>query len=295
MYIGSFLKCLFTPRKFPSALYFLANQALVFGIFYLLGEAFNSKNPTMWGVLGLILNLIVMIAMLSPFGEAVVRYREQATPVAEENFPTTYRLFREICATAQGVNKRLPQDIRLYQMKSNDINAAATGHHTVIVTTALLYLVEEGRVPANQFKAVIAHELGHISHSDTSLSLGIVVSSGIIQLVLCAYLFLIRLLSSLFLVFSAVLATAFYIVFGRSVTFIFDCWSKLGIVLTNATSRKDEFAADHFAGLCGYADELCDFLTALDPTSTRGNFLSVLTETHPATVDRVAALQKDFD
>lgn len=295
MYVGSFIKCLFTPRKLPSALYFLANQGVVFGVFYFLGTLFDAQHPEHWGAFGIVANLITMIAMLSPFGEAVVRYRENASAVSATQYPVTCRLFEEICTTARSVNKRLSQDIRLYQMPGNDVNAAATGHHTVIVTAALLSLVESGKVPPQQFKAVIAHELGHVSHSDTALSLGIVVSGGLIQLVLCGYVFVISLFSHLLAFLSLTLGTIFFVVFGRSVTFLFDCWSKLGIVLTNATSRKDEFAADNFAGKCGYAAELCDFLLIIDPSRTRSNFLSILTETHPATVDRVAALRKDFD
>ncbi len=295
MYLGGFIKSLFTPRKLPSALYFLANQAIVFGIFYYLGIAFDAENPQIWGVFGIIANLVAMVAMLSPFGEAVVRYRERAVAVSEMQFPRTCRLFTDVCNDARTVNKRLPQDVHLYVMQGNEINAAATGHHTVIVTQALLEAVESGRVPSQHFKAVIAHELGHISHSDTSLSLGIVVSDGLIQLVLCGYLFVIRMIFRLLALFSLTLATGFYILFGRTVTFLFDCWAKFGIILTNATSRKDEFAADNFAGKCGYAAELCDFLFAIDGSPERSNFLSVLAETHPATVDRVAALRKDFD
>lgn len=294
MYIGSFIKCLFTPRKLPSALYFLANQALVFCIFYFLGVGAEVENPLNWGIFGIIANLVAMIAMLSPLGEAIVRYREKATAVSRSQFPYVCQLFENICTTATTVNKRLPQDIRLYVMPGNEINAAATGHHTVIVTQALLEAVESRRIPPQHFKAVIAHELGHVSHSDTSLTLGIVVSDGLIQLVLCGYLFVIRTISRLLALFSFTLATVFYVAFGRTVTFLFDCWTKLGIILTNATSRKDEFAADNFAGKCGYAAELCDFLFAIDSRRDRGNFLSVLAETHPATVDRVAALQKDF-
>lgn len=294
MYIVGFIKSLFTPRKFPSVLYFLANQAVVFGVFWLIGSAVNAQNPNAWGVWGIVINLIIMLAMLSPFGEAVVRYREGATAVPRAQYSRTCMLFQEICDEARKVNKSLPQDIRLYQIKSTVLNAAATGHHTVIVTTGLMELVERGIVPPQQFKAVIAHELGHISHSDTSLTLGIVVSGGILQLVLCAYIFIVRIIASLLALLSVMIATGFILIFGRSVTFVFDCWNKLGIVLTNATSRKDEFAADHFAGQCGYAAELCDFLLAIDPSRTRSSFLSVLTETHPATVDRVAQLQKDF-
>lgn len=294
MYLGGFIKSLFTPRKLPSALYFLANQAIVFGIFYYLGVAAEAQNPYICGALGIGANLVAMIAMLSPFGEAVVRYREKAVTVDLAQFPKTCRLFDDVCGDARRVNKRLPQDIRLYVMQGNEINAAATGHHTVIVTQALLQAVESGRVPPQHFKAVIAHELGHISHSDTALSLGIVVSDGLIQLVLCAYLFVIRMIFRLLALFSLTFATAFYVLFGRTVTFLFDCWTKFGIILTNATSRKDEFAADNFAGKCGYAAELCDFLFAIDGRRDRGNFLSVLAETHPATVDRVAALRKDF-
>lgn len=38
----------------------------------------------------------------------------------------------------------------------------------------------------------------------------------------------------------------------------------------------------------------CTFLLAIDGATSRRNFLSALAETRPATVDRVAALKKDF-
>ncbi|MCM1289906.1 MAG: M48 family metalloprotease [Corallococcus sp.] len=294
MYIAGFIKSLFTPRKFPSALYFLANQIIVFFVFYGIGLTASADNPYVWGAIGLALNVAAMLAMLSPFGEAVVRYRENARPINKDAYRYAYSLFEDVCITARSVNRKLPKNINLYVMESNDINAAATGHHTVIVTSALLKLVDRGDVSPQQFKAVLAHELGHISHSDTCLTLGIVVSGGLLQLVLCFYVFIIRMIAMLFALILPILSTVFVIVFGRTVTFVFDCWNCLGILLTNATSRKDEFAADDFAGKCGYSDALCSFLQALDPSKQRGNFLSVLTETHPATVERVETLQKHY-
>ena len=294
MYIVGFIKSLFTPRKFPSTLYFLANQAVVFFVFYGIGMAFNAERPEVWGAIGLAVNVVAMFAMLSPFGEAIVRYREKAKPINKDEYRYAYSLFEDICNTARNVNHRLPQNINLYVMESNDINAAATGHHTVIVTSTLLNLVDKGEVTAAQFKAVLAHELGHISHSDTCLTLGIVVSGAILQLVLCFYVFIVRMIGMLFALLSTTLGAIFVIVFGRSVTFVFDCWSALGVLLTNATSRKDEFQADDFAGKCGYAEELCNFLQTLDPSTSRGNFLSVLVETHPKTVDRVETLKKHY-
>ena len=293
MYIGGFLKSLFTPRKLPSALFFLANQFLVFWVFVWLGEVFGAQNPTGVGWVGLVLNLVAMLAMLSPFGEAVVRFRENAKPLSEK-YSYARQIFHIAVERARKVNPRLPKDIQLYQMQNPTLNAAATGHHTVIATTALLDLVESGRMSAGMFAAVISHELGHISHSDTSLTLGIVVSGGLLQLVLCGYVFVMHCFTRFIALFSLVAAMVFNVVFCRSVTFLFDCWNKLGVILNNATSRKDEFAADNFAGQCGYAEELCEFLTGLDPSGTRSSGLSVLAETHPATVDRVAALHKDF-
>lgn len=294
MYIVGFIKSLFTPRKFPSVLFFLANQVAVFFVFYGIGLGVGAEKPLAWGAIGLAVNLVAMVAMLSPLGEAIVRYKENAKPIDKNAHRYAYSMFEEICATARIVHRNLPRQIRLYVIESKVINAAATGHHTVIVTSALLDLVDREVVSPRQFKAVLAHELGHIAHSDTCLSLGIFVSSSLLQLVLCLYMLLIRLIAMLLALLSPTLATIFIVLFGRSVTFVFDCWSSFGVLLTNATSRKDEFTADDFAGKCGYAQPLCDFLTALNPSKKRGNFLSVLTETHPATADRVEALQKKY-
>ena len=179
MYIGSFLKALFTPRKIWCSIYFLLNLVIVFFIFAapgLMAEAEVGHWVGM-GFIGVAVSMFFTFVSLSPLGEAYVRFKERVKQLPRnEQTAWIYEMFDEVHAAARGVNAKISGKVKLYYKETEEINAYAVGHRTVIVTHGIL------RFSPEQIKGVLAHEFGHISGGDSDLDLGINVSNTILML-----------------------------------------------------------------------------------------------------------------
>lgn len=292
MYIGSFFKSLFKPRKFLCSLYFLLNIVIIFLIFgYVAPFDFGMSDTASFavnGLIGIAVNFIVMLIALSPVGEAYVRYKERAVKIVRNaDSEWLYQLFDEVYAAAKSKDARISDKVRLYYKETEEINAYAMGHRTVIVTAGLLK-----NVSAERIKGILAHEFGHISGGDSDLKLGISVSNCILLIITVILNLVIGLISLIFGLLSDNLAAIVRGIGIFIVTLIYSLWVKLGILMVNATSRKDEYAADAFAVDCGYGSDLYDALDELDGVKTKSDFLSILGATHPDTVDRLAAIKQ---
>jgi heat shock protein HtpX len=94
------------------------------------------------------------------FSDKIALTMAGAKPVGEADAPDLYRLVRGL---AQEANMPMP---RLYVIHQPAPNAFATGrdpeHAVVAVTAGILELVTE-----RELRAVLAHELGHVSNRDT--------------------------------------------------------------------------------------------------------------------------------
>lgn len=299
MYIVSFLKNLFRPRKIWCSLYFLANLAIVFCVFGFILSGGNDVDAGMFvanGFIGIAINTVITLISLSPIGEAYVRMKEKVKKV-ERNADTEaiYAIFDEVYAAAKAKNPKLGDKVKLYYKPTDEVNAYALGHRTVIITGGLLKSMD-----ADMIKGVLAHEFGHISSGDSDLKLGISVSNSILMIFMV-------LVSIVIGFFSAIVSIASETSSGKAlgrmigvigiflVTAVYGLWAKIGMLLVNATSRKDEYAADAFAVDCGFGADLYDALDALDGVKTKSDFLSLLSSTHPDTVDRLAAIKKRLE
>ena len=157
---------------------------------------------------------------------------------------------------------------------------------------------------ADMIKGVLAHEFGHIASGDSDLKLGISVSNSILMIFALIINFIITFFS---IVIGLATKKVSGLVFGKIlgsigvflVTLVYGIWTKIGMLLVNATSRKDEYAADAFAVDCGYGANLYTALDALDGVKldaldgvkAKSNFFSLLASTHPDTVDRLKAIR----
>lgn len=295
MYIFSFFKSLFRPRKILCSLYFLLNMAIIFLVFGYVAPfdlgADEVRNLVINGFIGVGINFAIMLIALSPIGEAYVRFKEKVVKVERnEDTKELYALFDEVYERAVEKDDGLSDKIKLYFSNTQEINACALGHRTVIVTAGLLENMDADRI-----KGVLAHEFGHISSGDSDLKLGISVSNCILLIFTVILNLIIGLFSIIFGMLSEDLGD---IVSGAGifiVTIAYSLWVKLGMLLVNATSRKDEYAADAFAVDCGYGEHLYIALDSLDGTKTKSDFLSLLASTHPDTVDRLAAIKSRLD
>ena len=104
MYIGSFLKALFTPRKIWCSIYFLLNLVIVFFIFAapgLMAEAEVGHWVGM-GFIGVAVSMFFTFVSLSPLGEAYVRFKERVKQLPRnEQTAWIYEIFDEVHAAAR--------------------------------------------------------------------------------------------------------------------------------------------------------------------------------------------------
>lgn len=289
MYIIGFIRSLLRPRKFLCSLYFLLNLVVVFFVFATFASfgGNGEDNTVKAGFIGIAVNIVVTLIALSPIGEAYVRMKEKVERV--DRTPDTagvYMIFDEVYAEAKKQSKFVGNKIKLYYKDTDEVNAYALGHRTVIITRGLI-----NNMDADMIKGVLAHEFGHIASGDSDLKLGISVSNGILWLATIAFNLIIVLIAGLVAILSEKAGNWLSVLGITIVTLIYTIWVKLGMLLVNATSRKDEYAADAFAVDCGYGNHLYAALDALDGVKTKSSFFSLLASTHPDTVDRLKAIQ----
>ena len=289
MYIIGFIRSLLRPRKFLCSLYFLLNLVVVFFVFATFASfgGNGEDNTVKAGFIGIAVNIVVTLIALSPIGEAYVRMKEKVERV--DRTPDTagvYMIFDEVYAEAKNQSKFVGNKIKLYYKDTDEVNAYALGHRTVIITRGLI-----NNMDADMIRGVLAHEFGHIASGDSDLKLGISVSNGILWLATIAFNLIIVLIAGLVAILSEKAGNWLSVLGITIVTLIYTIWVKLGMLLVNATSRKDEYAADAFAVDCGYGNHLYAALDALDGVKTKSSFFSLLASTHPDTVDRLKAIQ----
>ena len=76
-----------------------------------------------------------------------------------------------------------------------------------------------------------------------------------------------------------------------ALSLVYYLWVKFGMLLVNASSRNNEYAADAFAVDCGFGAGLYSALSQLDPSKTRSGFFSLLASSHPDTVARLEKIR----
>lgn len=289
-----FLEGALQPRKIWCSIYFLLNLVIVFFIFAapgLMAEAEVGHWVGM-GFIGVAVSMFFTFVSLSPLGEAYVRFKERVKQLPRnEQTAWIYEMFDEVHAAARGVNAKISEKVKLYYKETEEINAYAVGHRTVIVTHGIL------RFSPEQIKGVLAHEFGHISGGDSDLDLGINVSNTILMLFTVAVSAVVSLFAwILSMAFESLSAKAACVAVGgviiSALSIVYYLWIKIGKLMINAASRNDEYAADAFSVKCGYGEGLYSALSVLDPSKMRSSFFSLLSSTHPDTVSRLEKIRE---
>ncbi len=294
MYIFSFFKSLFKPKHILPSIYFFLNAAIIFFIFYILpieitADAF--MNSIYLGLIGLGVNLFFIVVSLTPFGELLWRVRNGIKIQPESDLFNAWlaaeNVFLEVREAAAKFSRGVNDKVRLYYSPTDDINAFALGHRTVIITRGML-------VACRDLRGVFAHELGHIAHGDSDLKLGINVANSIltifVTIVTMIAAFIVEVLRSnrggLLDALGSLLDVLFYIV----VLGLFKLWTIIGVLCVNWSSKKQEYHADDFAKEIGYGEQLQTFLREFDESTTKTNWFNLMWQTHPDTIDRLEKL-----
>ncbi|WP_298705029.1 M48 family metalloprotease [uncultured Veillonella sp.] len=200
--------------------------------------------------------------------------------------------WHDVCRRAN-VN---PQNYTLYVQDSHILNAFAYGHNRVIVMTGLLSFLNE-----TELRGILAHELSHLVHHDTTYSLTYVA-------VQIAYSFFIK----IFICFNNILAAIYNVlrfipiinliallflfqikILNYLILFLQSIVHYLFMFLKPFGSRRDEYRADAFAHKLGLGEALAAALSKLSPYSydAPGVFNQLLAS-HPPIHKRITRLQK---
>jgi heat shock protein HtpX len=251
---------------------------------------------------GLVIGLVIAIGMnffSYFFSEKMALSMSGAQPVTPESHPDIYRRVEPITRPlAERMGLPMP---RLWVTPENTPNAFATGrnpaHSSVAVTVGLLQMMND-----RELQGVIAHELGHILNRDILISsMAATIGSAISFVGQMGYYFGGRhsddddrggsMAGGLLMMLVAPIAA---------------------MVIQMAISRTREFSADAAAAkYTGSPDGLISGLRKLDSVGRRlpmdpppatahmyimksfgGGGMMKLFSTHPATEDRIAALEK---
>lgn len=189
-----------------------------------------------------------------------------------------------VCSRAQ----EDPGDYNIYVCNMKALNAFAIGKNNIAVTLPLL-----NGMYVEEIAGILAHEMGHIKHSDTNIALITSVMGSFGNLVIRIYNILVLIMQ--FLGFIPILGWFFFIL---SWIFLIQIWvfqflMQLPLyLLTMFGSRQDEYEADLYACRIGLGVQLYHGLTLISQGDTRKNFLTRLLSSHPDTEKRLERIRK---
>lgn len=299
MYIVDLFKRLVKKTNIPLLIYLVLNVLVItFLISIFSGSNVERTNFVYFFIQAFVLYVISVMIALSPLGESIVRFQVGCKSIEQQEIKNLLEpIFSDVYIKAKKLDPTLPSDIRLFMNDDETPNAFAIGRKTICITKGML------NVPAEQIKAVLAHEFGHLSNKDTDLIMLVTVGNLIVSGVISIIRVLILVFRTIIRVLCVVagnnegalmhMATTF---FDSVLTIFMNCmiwlWTEVGVLLVMKSSRDNEYVADEFSFNCGYGKELCILLNAIDNSSRKLSLFETLACSHPHKAQRIARLQK---
>lgn len=315
-YVLDFLKKLPRKQNIPVIIYLCINILLLFFFDTLLIEAiFSDITDGVAFAISVPFSLLIYAAgifvALSPAGEWILRKKTGCKTIADddENKEKLTQVFNEVYSRAKIVNPDLADDIQLYYVDEEDVNAFAVGRKSIAVTKGAMEL------GADQLKGIIGHEFGHLSNHDTDLTLVVNIANWFVAV----YFLIARIYVKTIKVFAkgtALVMAIFSSSIGEFITYLFAskfvdlvyfltvtlataAWTALGNLLIKASSRGNEYLADDFSKRLGYGAHLASFLSTIDDRrrslSAIKRLACTLSDTHPSPEKRVQALRTNYN
>ncbi|UMZ73023.1 M48 family metalloprotease [Natranaerofaba carboxydovora] len=244
-----------------------------------------------------ILSILVMAAVvgaaLSPVGESIVRvlYRAEELPQHQKNRIDS--LWNEVKKESEINLEEFNVKPEFFMLNDNFVNAFALGSNTVIFTRGFLSVSTD-----EEFKGILAHELGHLVNHDTKVLLAALLMNIMGQIgttIIVFFTSAMAFVSSLFgeeagcfisiplAIFSILLNVLSWIIYNI-----------LELSL-RAVGRQNEFYADEFAKKCGQGRGLAKFLHRVssiesEAVENKETLASRLLNTHPPIDERLNKL-----
>lgn len=221
----------------------------------------------------------------SSIGENLLRFFNNVRSLETYEEEARLRpLFNEVY---EKVKAKFPEmaehKIDIYIIDSMSVNACAIGLRTVAVTKGALTTFKNDE----QLKAIIAHELAHIYHTDTFAKIFILIGNGIFTfgiLIAKVIWWLIGRVPAFRNVMNTVQMVFDAIIFA----FLFPMMIVLAI-----RDRDSEAQADRFAYNFGYGEDLVDALYRLEKMRFGGEGILIekLLASHPRITRRIRLLE----
>ena len=262
-------------------------------VYYILASILLGGRPASF-ILAAVFYVISLAVMFSPLGEKILRALEHVRKLETKREKEYLQpIFDEVLEQAKHHDWGEVGDIKLCIVEQMAVEALAIGKHTVAVTKGAVETFSE-----DELKALIAHEIGHILHGDTTARLYTIVGNGLFTvfvLITRAFIFLVDLLQSMFsrsgFVKVIVICTRFtFNLIILAISFL------LQIALA-VNSRENEYRADHYAYMLGYGEEMVEALYLLEKINlgdNSGPIQKMLAE-HPRVTSRIERLETQMD
>ena len=227
--------------------------------------------------------------ILNGFGQACMRLIVGASKIERQDMIESITIPVEaIIAEARQNGLTLPDDIKVYQMKTDEAVVYAFGMNSIGVSYAMTELPEE------VFKAKVLAELYRIHVMDPDYLL-FMLGSNLISIVLGLFAIVVGwvymnygdrrkgLLTESDSMMGALL-------FASSIVCL-SAWMGVCFLFIRGGVRANQFEADRYVAQCGYGEALCLYLDNCMPREFKFG-LKLLEMGHPSRNHRIAALQK---
>lgn len=249
------------------------------------------------GIFGAIFTAIVWLTfiwclfqlILNGFGQACMRLIVGASKIERQDMIESITIPVEaIIAEARQNGLTLPDDIKVYQMKTDEAVVYAFGMNSIGVSYAMTELPEE------VFKAKVLAELYRIHVMDPDYLL-FMLGSNLISIILGLFAIVVGwvymnygdrrkgLLTESDSMMGALL-------FASSIVCL-SAWMGVCFLFIRGGVRANQFEADRYVAQCGYGEALCLYLDNCMPREFKFG-LKLLEVGHPSRNHRIAALQK---
>lgn len=277
---------IFRANNIPAFVICFLHMLIVYGISVAMTEDALIGIPIALGVY-----ILLFLITISPVGEAVFRVFCGARRIRRADWQNKIDMITtDVVSKAQNQDNTLPCNINFYYINDPIPSTLAIGRHTICITSGLLDM------SISNIKGCVAHEIGHISSYDSSITQVANVGNF--------FVFLLGLLFQSFYLFNN--WTSRFTRRGmrslmRNVLSFLPVAIITGIIgitrfVLNIGYRAKEYQADLYAVRLGYGNELHNALLAIDFDSQSGrrNLWRMLVAEHPSVHDRVGRIDEQI-
>jgi Zn-dependent protease with chaperone function len=196
--------------------------------------------------------------------------------------------------TVYGTNYNY-DDFNFYISDVQDPNAYAFSKHCIVISAGFLTFASD-----DEFKAVLAHEMGHLYYKDTQVLMGalwIEIPARVFNRIFTAWTMFN---TAIFeqppsaVIILGLISFVFWLLF-LPIHLLSIISTRLFAMVLKLTSKRTEYRADYHAYKVGYGEHLIGFLEKIAHTLAHDSrFFADLVASHPAPMQRIGRLEGYF-